>query len=160
MPIGKLILLGLLGLVVAELAVFLMIARAFGTFVALTALLATSVLGMLVLARMGMRFAGRVADVLSRQDFTAAGTRSNGFLTTAGALLLVLPGFITDCIGLLLMIPAVQRWLIERAPPGRPRPAGRVLDLDRSQWHDLPDHHIGEDRDEPRKVPPKRPQRR
>lgn len=160
MPIGKLILLGLLGLVMAELAVFLMIAATFGTFVALTALFATSVLGMLVLARMGTRFAGRIADILSRQDFSAANTRSNGFLTTAGALLLVLPGFITDCIGLLLLIPVVQRRLIERLSAGRAHPGGRVLDLDRSQWHDLPGHHIGEDRDQPRKMPPKRPQQR
>jgi UPF0716 protein FxsA len=158
MPVGKLILFGLLGLVMAEVAVFLMIAWVFGTFVAVFALLATSVLGLAVLARMGRRLAGRVADILSQRDFGAAGPRSSGLLTTIGALLLVLPGFITDCVGLLLLIPAVQHRLVDAAPIGRPRPAGRILELDRSQWRDLPDRIEG--RDEPPKVPPKRPRRR
>ena len=96
---------------------------------------------MLVLARMGRRFAGRVADILSQRDFGAPHP-VGGFLTTIGGILLVLPGFITDIVGLLLLIPAIQRRLIDRAPTGRHRPAGRVLDLDRSQWRDLPDRHI------------------
>lgn len=154
MPVGRLILFGLLGLVMAEAAVFLAVAWVFGSFAALVGLAATSVLGMLVLARMGRRLAGRVADILANRDFGAAGARSSGFLTTLGGLLLILPGFITDCIGLLLLLPAVQRKLIDRAPLGRPRPAGRVLDLDRNQWRDLPDRIPGGE--EPPKVPPKR----
>lgn len=155
MSVGKLILFGLLGLVVAEAAVFLLIAWTFGSFTALFALMATSVLGVAVLARMGRRLAGRVADILSQRDFDAPGTRSSGFLTTLGGLLLILPGFITDCIGLLLLIPAVQQRLISRAPTGRPRPKN-VLELDRSQWRDLPERHIGDDRKVPPKIPPKR----
>jgi UPF0716 protein FxsA len=158
MPVGKLILLGLLGLVVAEAAVFLAIAWIFGSFVALIALAATSVLGMLVLARMGRRLAGRVAEILASGTLGEAGTRSSGVLTTLAGLLLVLPGFITDCIGLLLLLPAIQRRLIDRAPLGRTRPAGRVLDLDRSQWRDLPDR-IPPGEESP-KVPPKRQRRR
>jgi UPF0716 protein FxsA len=157
MSVGRLILLTLLGLVVAEAAVFLMIARAFGSFVALFALFATSILGALVLARMGKRLAGRLADVLSHREIGIPETRSNGFLTTAGGILLVLPGFITDCIGLLLLIPAVQRKLIDRSPIGRPRPAGRVLDLDRTQWRDLPDRIDGKT---PPDLPPTGPRAR
>jgi UPF0716 protein FxsA len=146
MSVGRLILLGLLGLVVAEAAVFLMVVWAIGPFFAVVALLGTSMLGMLVLARMGRRFASRVLDVLSRRDFDAAVPRSSAFLTTVGGLLLLLPGFITDCVGLLLLIPGVQDRLINRAPPRRRRPGGRVLDLDRNQWRDMPDR-LGEDRD-------------
>jgi UPF0716 protein FxsA len=164
MQIGRSILLGLLGLVMAEAAVFLSVAWIFGSFTAISALLATSILGMLILARMGRRFAGRVADVLTRRDFAAPATRSSGFLTTLGGILLVLPGFITDCAGLLLLIPALQRWLIERVPIGRRRPAGHVLDLDRSQWQNLPDRHIADERKDQSKnqpkVPPKRSRRR
>jgi UPF0716 protein FxsA len=156
MPVGRLILLGLLGLVMAETAIFLIVAWVFGSFAAGGALMATSVLGIAVLARMGRRLAGRIADILSQRDYGAPGTRSSGFLATAGGLLLVLPGFITDCIGLLLLIPAVQRLLIGHAPLGRPRPSGRILELERDQWRDSPERHIGEDRDAPPKVPPKR----
>jgi UPF0716 family protein affecting phage T7 exclusion len=155
MPVGRLILFGLLGLVMAEAAVFLAIVHAFGSVTAVFALISTSVAGMLVLARMGRRLAGRVADILSQRDFGAPAARSSGFLTTLGGVLLVLPGFITDCVGLLLLIPAVQRSLIERAPRHRPGPAGRYLDLDRSQWRDLPERpRTGHD--EKPKVPPRR----
>jgi UPF0716 protein FxsA len=160
MPVGKLILFGLLGLVMAEVLVFLIIVWVFGSFAAVCGLLTTSAFGMLVLARMGRRFAGRVADLLSQRGTGAAGARSGGLLTTVGGLLLVLPGFLTDCAGLLLLMPAIQRRLIDRAPTGRPRPTRGVLELDRSQWRDLPDRHIENDRDEPPKLPPKRPRRR
>ncbi len=160
MPVGKLILFGLLGLVVAEAAVFLTIAWAFGSFIAVVGLMATSVLGLAVLARMGRRFAGRLADILSQRDFGAPAARSSGVLTTLGGLLLVLPGFITDCVGLLLLVPAIQQRLINHVPIGRSRPTGRVLELPRSQWRDMPDRHIRDGRDEPPKVPPKRSHRR
>jgi UPF0716 protein FxsA len=155
MPVGKLILLGLLGLVVAEIAAFLTVASIFGIFAAALALIATSVLGVVVLMQMGRRFVSRVADILARRDFGAPAARSSGILTTCGALLLVLPGFITDCIGLLLLLPAVQNRLKDAAPMGRARqPSGRVLELDRSQWRDVPGR-LEEDRDATPKVPPK-----
>ncbi len=159
MPVGKLILFGLLGLVMAEVAVFLIIVWLLGSFVAVFALFATSALGLLVLARMGRRFAGRLADLLSQRGLGTAGTRSGGLLTTVAGLLLVLPGFITDCVGLLLLVPAVQQRLIDRAPSGRPRPTRGVLELDRSQWRDLPDRHIEDDTHQPPKIPPKRRRR-
>lgn len=154
MPIGKLILLGLLGLVVAEAAVFLLVARAFGSLPALVALFGTSVLGTMVLARMGRRMAGRLADMLSRQDGAIADAGNSGFLTMVGGILLVLPGFLTDIAGFLLLIPAVQRKLIERSPLVRPD-RRRVLDLDRTQWRDLPDRHIEDGRENPPEMPPK-----
>ena len=160
MPVGKLILFGLLGLVMAEAAVFLMVAWAFGSLIAVIAQMASSVLGFAVLARMGRRLAGRVADILSQRDFGAPAARSSGVLTTFAGLLLVLPGFITDCIGLLLLIPAVQDRLRSRAPDSRRRPGGRIIELDPSQWRDMPERHIGEERDKSAKIPPKRTRRR
>jgi UPF0716 protein FxsA len=145
MPVGRLILLGLLGLVVAEAAVFLMVAQSIGSIPALVLLFATSVLGGLVLGRMGRRLAGRLADMMSRRDM-AVTEASGGLLTMIGGILLVLPGFLTDIAGLMLLMPAVQRRLIDAPRFRRTRPGGEVLELDRSQWRDLPDSHI-EDRD-------------
>jgi UPF0716 protein FxsA len=160
MPVGRIILVGLLGLVVAEAAVFLFVAGIFGSFVAVVALMSTSVLGIAVLARMGRRLLGRLADILSQRDFGAAETRTSGFLNTVAGLLLVLPGFVTDCIGLLLLLPTVQQRLIGRSRMGRAQPSGRILNLERNQWRDLPDRHIADERDEPPKIPPKRARRR
>lgn len=142
MAAGRLILLGLLGLVVAEAAVFLAVARAFGSFFALFTLFATSVFGFIVLGRTGKRLVSRLADMLSRRGLAMVETGSSGVLTALGGMLLVLPGFITDVVGFLLLMPAVQKRLIERRPVRRTRPSGRVLDLDHSQWHDIRDSHI------------------
>ncbi len=138
MPVGRLIVVGLLGLVVAEAAVFLMVAQLLGSFTALVLLFATSVLGALVLGRMGRRLAGRLADMMSRRD-TAVIEASGGLLTMIGGILLVLPGFLTDIAGALLLLPSVQRRLIDSPQFRRTRPGGEVLELDRSQWRDLPD---------------------
>lgn len=148
MPVGRLILLGLLGLVVAEAAVFLMVAQLIGSVPALFLLFASSILGALVLGRMGKRLAGRLADMMSRRD-GGMPEASSGLLTMLGGILLVLPGFVTDIAGLLLLVPAIQQRLIDTPRFRRNRPAGQVLELDRSQWHDLPDSHI-EDRDSKR----------
>jgi UPF0716 protein FxsA len=141
MPVGRLILLGLLGLVVAEAAVFLLVAQLLGSFTALFLLFATSVLGALVLGRMGRRLAGRLADMLSRRDLAVV-EASGGLLTMIGGTLLVLPGFLTDLAGLLLLIPAIQRRLIDAPQLRRNRPAGQVIELDSTQWRDLPNTHI------------------
>ncbi|MET0278352.1 MAG: FxsA family protein [Pseudorhodoplanes sp.] len=143
MPVGRLILLGLLGLVVAEAAVFLTVAQVIGSLPALVLLFASSILGGLVLGRMGRRLAGRLADMMSRRDLSAT-EASGGLLTMIGGILLVLPGFLTDIAGLLLLVPAIQRKLIDAPQFRRTRPGGEVLELDRSQWRDLPDSHIEE----------------
>ena len=141
MPVGRLILLGLLGLVVAEAAVFLTVAQLIGSIPALFLLFATSLVGGLVLGRMGKRLAGRLADMMSRRD-AGISEASGGLLTMIGGILLVLPGFLTDIAGLLLLVPAIQQRLIDTPRFRRNRPAGQVLELDRSQWRDLPESHI------------------
>ena len=113
MPFGNLILIGLLGLLVAEAGVFLLVARAVGGFAALFALLATSILGGFLLARIGRKLAAAVAMAMARNDPTMMPVRPGGFMTVLGAMLLVLPGFITDLIGLLA------------AGPGNPAPDRR-----------------------------------
>ncbi len=147
MGAGRFILLGLLGLVVAEAALFLMAGRILGSFGALFTLFATSLLGFAVLARIGRRLAGRLADMLARRDSPFAKAPSSGILTMLGGLLLVVPGFITDLAGLLLLMPAVQARLIDRPLRRRSRPGKEVLELDRSQWRDLPDRHVEGNRD-------------
>ena len=96
---GRLILLGLLGLVVAEAAVFLAAARLLGWFGALFTLFATSVFGFLVLGRMGRRLIARLADMLSRRDLMMVEGGSSGVLIALGGILLVLPGFHMDSRG-------------------------------------------------------------
>lgn len=92
---------------IAELIVFVLVAREIGFGWALLTVLATSALGAVLLQREGVRAWQRYRSV------TSAGGRPGPHLTRAliglfGAVLLIIPGFITDVIGLALFIPPVR----------------------------------------------------
>jgi UPF0716 protein FxsA len=71
-----------------------------------------------------------------------------GFLTVLGGFLLVLPGFITDAIGALLLLPFTRRLLgaaLRRAVGRAERASGRpdVVDLPPGEWRRVPEERIG-----------------
>ena len=97
----------------AELAVFVLVATWIGVGATILATLATSALGFVLLAKQGTR---ALTDLRER-----ARTRSspgvdlgNAGLVAAGGLLMVLPGFIGDVVGLLCLLPGT-RGLVRRA---------------------------------------------
>ena len=108
-----------LALVLAEIAVFIQVGEAIGV----AATLALTVLGMLagivLLRRQGMVTLSRLrADLAAGRP--PARPLAEGAAATIGALLLILPGFISDVVGLLLFVPAVREALWRRvARPDR-----------------------------------------
>ena len=70
-------------------------------------------------------------------------------LTLFAGILLLIPGFITDVLGLLLLIAPLRRALaaLIRPKAARPRNDG-VVDLEPEQWHQVPDPALPERRDE------------
>jgi UPF0716 protein FxsA len=89
----------------------------------------TAVLGAWLLRLQGLSTLNRVQQSLQRGELPAAAMLEGLLLLMAGALLLT-PGFVTDSIGFLLLVPplrhALARWLIARGllqagfrpPPG------------------------------------------
>jgi UPF0716 protein FxsA len=69
---------------------------------------------------------------------------SGGLILLAGILLLI-PGFITDAVGLLLLIVALFR----RGPP--PRRDDGVVDLPPDEWRHVPDPTLPDRREDERK---------
>lgn len=70
--------------------------------------LATSALGSVLLRREGIRAWRRFRDAV--QQGRAPGEQvSDGLVGLAGAVLLVIPGFLTDVAGLALLVPPVRR---------------------------------------------------
>ena len=66
-----------------------------------------------------------------------------------GGFLLVLPGFITDAIGLLLLLPFTRSLLgaaLRRAVGRAERASGQpeVVDLPPGEWRRMPDERIGQ----------------
>lgn len=147
MKIGKWIAIGLLVLPVAELAAFILVAAGIGWGPALALLVGTSLAGLVMLRRQHRGRLERLRDTVSRGGAADVLTGPDA-LAMIGEILLILPGFITDVAGLLLLLPKVRQRLgatIRRAPPQGPRRReGRdapdsVVDLAPGEWHHLPD---------------------
>ena len=102
---------------VAEAVVLSVVAGWLGMSKTLLLLLATSVLGGWLMGREGRRGWGRLRGALSAGR--APGREAtDGLVGLAGGLLLAVPGFMTDVVGLLLLIPPVRRGtraFVERA---------------------------------------------
>ncbi|MEV7089252.1 FxsA family membrane protein [Streptomyces sp. NPDC093085] len=121
---------------VLEIWLLTVVAEAAGGLTVLLLLLGAVVLGAVVIKSAGRRAFQNLTETLQRQQHPGAapepgagtGTTGNGFLMLGG-LLIMLPGLITDVLGLLLLVPPVRTALgryaersLERrmrtAPPG------------------------------------------
>jgi UPF0716 protein FxsA len=119
-------------LVLAELVVFVLVAQWIGVGWTILATLATSVLGWMLLARQGTRALAELRERARTRRSTGA-ELGNAGLVAAGGLLMVLPGFIGDLIGLLCLLPGTRnlvraglsRLVAARLPVGL-RPPVRV----------------------------------
>jgi UPF0716 protein FxsA len=92
----------------AELVVFLLMAAWIGLGWTIVATLATSALGWLLLARQGTR---ALTDLRERARTRQPAGREVGDagLVAVGGLLMVLPGFLGDLVGLLFLLPVTRR---------------------------------------------------
>ncbi len=154
MNVAKWLVLGLLALPLAELAVFIAVAAAWGFVTALALLIGLSLAGGVILRRAGGNHVQRVRmamrDGFSRQEFTALSADGTGGLTLLGGFLLAVPGLITGAIGLLVLLVPLWRGLSGAAVGRRPPPTGPdgVVDLEPEQWRRVEDPQLpGRERD-------------
>ena len=96
--------LALAALAVAEVVVFLTVAHALGGGWALLLLAVSSIAGMLLLRREGIR-GWRAFRAAAEQGRPPGAEVSNSLAGLGGALLLAVPGFVTAVAGLLLLLP-------------------------------------------------------
>jgi UPF0716 protein FxsA len=152
MNVAKYLLLAVLVLPLAELAVFIAVAAAIGFLWALGLVLATSFAGALVLRHAGGSHIARVRTAWDEGSFTALQADSTGGLVLLAGILLLIPGFITDCVGLLLLLAPVWRTLSAAlGRGGSPVRADGVVDLAPEQWHRVPDPALPKRGDNDRK---------
>jgi UPF0716 protein FxsA len=141
---GKLILIGCLALPFAEIAAFWLVAAKIGFFNAFFLLLAGSAAGVILLSWLGRRVLTRMMASLQERNQAAFEAKPGAVMTGIGALLLAIPGFITDAIGIALLVPAVQRWIAANMIVRTER-TDRVIELKDDEWQRMPDRRIGED---------------
>lgn len=91
----------------AELVLFAIMQSRIGLGWALLATLATALFGAALVRRQGMAVWAKM-----REDLAAGGTPArhlaHGVLLLVGGALLITPGFLTDGVGLALMVPAAR----------------------------------------------------
>jgi UPF0716 protein FxsA len=111
----------LIGMPVLEVFVFIEVGLAIGWLPAVVALLGTSVIGVQLLRIQGRSAIERVSVAVSEHRAPGAAAL-DGALGSLGGLLLVVPGFISDALGALLMFTptrALTRRWISRHYAGR-----------------------------------------
>jgi UPF0716 protein FxsA len=142
MNVAKWLLIALLALPVAELAVLIAVVVTLGLAWAVMLQAASSLTGLVVLRHAGGTHVSRVRSALGQGRITALTADGTGSLTLLAGILLLIPGFITDVAGLLVLIGTALR----RTPP---RPAGDgVIDLPPEQWRRVDDPALGDHRDD------------
>ena len=142
MPLPLLLLLPIL----AEIAVFVLVGQAIGVLATLALVLAATLAGVLILRSLGPKTLGKVrADLAARR--VPARPIAEGAATAVAAFLLILPGFVSDILGILLLVPGVReglwRWAAGRVRivPLRETPAGRqppLVDLSSEDYAPAP----------------------
>ena len=98
---------GLLLLAIAEIAVFIAVVHAIGAGWALLIVAGSSIAGMLLLRREGIR-GWRAFQAAAESGRPPGPQVSNSLVGLLGALLLAIPGLITGAAGLLLITPGVR----------------------------------------------------
>ena len=98
---------------VLELYVFFKVSTAIGFFPALLLIIASSALGVLVMRVAGLATALRARESLQRGELPAE-EMFQGLLLAVGGGLLLVPGFITDVLGLICLLPFTRRLIGRR----------------------------------------------
>ena len=156
MNVAKWLLLAIVALPVAELVVFIAVAAAIGFGWALLLVLGTSFAGGLLLRQAGGNHIARMRvamnEGLARGSFTTVQADGAGAATLFAGFLLLIPGFITDALALLVLIGPLRQALAGAFGSQPPvRRADGVVDLEPAQWQRVPDAELTDRRGDERK---------
>ena len=96
---------------IVEIALFVVIGGEIGVLWTVTLVVLAAVIGFGVIRAQGLSALRRLQDSVDRGG-DPVGPIADGALKVVAGLLLILPGFLTDALGLLLLLPPVRRALI------------------------------------------------
>jgi len=117
-PMTRLVLgLALIALPMLELVLLIKTGQAIGVWATLGLLLGAAVIGGAIMSRQGISVARRTQEALAAGRPPVGPVLDGAFLLLAGALL-ISPGFITDVMALMLLVPPIRRkvarWCVRR----------------------------------------------
>jgi UPF0716 protein FxsA len=137
--VGRLIFLVFLVVPLIEIALFILIGQAIGLWPTLLGVIAIAIVGSAIIRHQGLSLLAQIRDTMGRGQLPARAL-ADAMLVSIAGILMVTPGYFTDFLGLLLLIPPV-RALIYRlvrsrlglgdAPPGATSyRSERIIELD------------------------------
>ncbi len=110
---GWILLIAFVGVPLVEIAVFIQVGGWLGLAPTLIIVIATAVIGTALLRRQGLTTLARARDNMDRGVLPMVEIFDGVCLLLAGALLLT-PGFVTDALGAVLLIPPARQYIRRR----------------------------------------------
>lgn len=99
-----------------EISIFVAIANTIGVFLALICIISTSIIGLSIIKSQGLKNFTLLQKKMSNHENPTNELIKNVSLLIAGFLFLI-PGFLTDFLGIMLLLPFVQHYFIKKIIP-------------------------------------------
>lgn len=150
---GLYIIAAIILLPLIEIAVFIWVGGLIGVLPTILLTVITAMAGTIMLRQQGLSLLTRMQSELDAGR--APGNEvMQGAMIVLASILLLIPGFVTDAIGLLLFIPPVRQALanfivarsnvvIAQGGQGAAKPDDHVVDLDEQDWSEKKDGSSG-----------------
>ena len=100
-----------------EIAVLFKFGQSFGIWLTLAEVIGSAVVGVAILQRQGMTMFLRTQEAVMRGE-PPVGAMLDGGMSVMAGFLLIMPGLITDALGLILLIPPARHFLANRLAAG------------------------------------------
>ncbi len=140
---GRILFFVFLAVPLIEIALFILIGQAIGVVPTLLGVLITAIAGSLLIRWQGMAALRDMQAAMSRGELPAR-QMGDAMLIGLGGLLLLLPGYFSDALGLLLLIPWTRELLyrllarnfrvVEVGPAGYRPVDPSLIELDETDW--------------------------
>jgi len=101
---------------ILELVLLIKLGQVIGLWLTLALIFGTAIAGGLVIQAQGLAIAARFREMLSGLGSGPNFDLAPSLVLLAGVLL-ILPGPMTDALGLILLVPPVRRWIASRVAP-------------------------------------------
>jgi len=113
----RFVMLAFLVLPLLEIVVLIQVGQAIGVWSTLGLLVLAAVAGTMVIRQQGVSMVGRMFDAMS-EGRLAVGSLVDSYARIAAGCLLIVPGFITDALGLALLVPPLRALMLRAMLPG------------------------------------------
>ena len=145
---GRIVALGILAMPLIEIALFVLVGRALGVWLTLGLVLLSTFAGGLLLRWLGLAMVGQIRSTVSARKLPGQ-RAADAMLIGIAALLLIVPGFFTSTLGLILLLPPVRSliygWFSKRievvdlstaeySSTRRDRLADDTIELEDDEW--------------------------